>query len=75
MPTVKVSGIYQGAQAANAATVQSELQQQEFMNMDSERFNTLKAQEVGAFQGSAGLSGSSAYLRKTSLTAPTIGAI
>jgi hypothetical protein len=75
MPEVKLSGVYQGAQAANAATVQSELQQQEFMSMDSERFNTLRGQEIGAFQGSAGLSGSSAYLRKTSLTSPNIGAL
>ena len=54
MPTVKVSGIYQGAKAATAGTVQSELQQQEFMSMDSQRFETLAEQEARAFQGSSG---------------------
>jgi hypothetical protein len=75
MPTVKLSGIYQGAQAANAATVQNELQQQEFMNIDSQTAKTVAGMEIGAFSGSAGLSGSSAYLRKTSLTSPNIGAL
>lgn len=54
MPTVKLSGIYQGAQAANAATVQSGLQQQEFMNMDYETAKTLGGMEIGAFSGSSG---------------------
>jgi hypothetical protein len=54
MPTVKLSGIYQGAQAANAATVQSGLQQQEFMGVDYETATTVGGQEIGAFQGSAG---------------------
>jgi len=54
MPTVKVSGIYQGAQAATAGTIQSELQQQEFMGVDSQRYETLAEQEARSFQGSAG---------------------
>jgi hypothetical protein len=54
MPTVKVSGIYQGAQAATAGTIQSELQQQEFMGMDSQRYEMLAEQEARAFQGSSG---------------------
>jgi hypothetical protein len=54
MPTVKLSGVYQGAQAANAATVQSGLQQQEFMGVDYETATTVGGQEIGAFQGSAG---------------------
>ena len=54
MPTVKVSGIYQGAQAATAGTIQSELQQQEFMGMDSQRYEMLAEQEARSFQGSAG---------------------
>jgi hypothetical protein len=73
MPETKLSGIYQGVNAATSSTIQSELQQQEFMNMDSERFNTLRNQEVGAFAGSAGLSGSSSYLKKTSLNKESIG--
>jgi len=54
MPTVKLSGIYQGAQAANRATVQSGLQQQEFMGVDYETAAVVGGQEIGAFQGSAG---------------------
>jgi hypothetical protein len=54
MPTVKLSGIYQGAQAANRATVQSGLQQQEFMGVDYETARVVGEQEIGAFQGSAG---------------------
>ena len=54
MPTVKVSGIYQGAKAATAGTIQSELQQQEFMGMDSQRYEMLAEQEARAFQGSSG---------------------
>jgi hypothetical protein len=54
MPTVKLSGVYQGAQAANAATVQSGLQQQEFMGVDYETATVVGGQEIGAFQGSAG---------------------
>jgi len=54
MPEVKISGIYQGKNAASASTVQSELQQQEFMAMDSERFDILRKQELGAFKSSSG---------------------
>lgn len=67
MPEVKLSGIYQGAQAANAATIQSELQQQEFMNMESDRYNLLAKQEIGSFQSSAN------FLNKTSLKSPDLG--
>lgn len=54
IPTVKLSGIYQGAKAANAASVQNELQQQEFMGMDSELTKTVGGMEIGAFSGSSG---------------------
>jgi len=69
MPTVKVSGIYQGPQAASAATIQKELQQEEFMGMDSERFNILAAQESASFRGSTD------FLNRTSLPTPTLGQI
>ena len=69
MPTVKVSGIYQGAQAASAGTIQSELQQEEFMNVDSERFNRLAAQESASFRSSTD------FLNRTSLPTPTLGQI
>jgi hypothetical protein len=67
MPTVKVSGIYQGAQAASAATVQSGLQQEEFMNMNYDIFDTLAAQESASFRGSTD------FLNRTSLKSETIG--
>jgi hypothetical protein len=69
MPTVKVSGIYQGPQAASASTIQKELQQEEFMGMDSERFNILAAQESASFRGSTD------FLNRTSLPTPTLGQI
>jgi hypothetical protein len=69
MPTVKVSGIYQGAQAASAGTIQKELQQEEFMDMDSERFNILAGQESASFRSS------SSFLNRTSLPTPTLGQI
>jgi hypothetical protein len=69
MPTVKISGIYQGPQAASASTIQKELQQEEFMGMDSERFNTLAGQESASFRGST------SFLNRTSLKSPDIGQI
>ena len=69
----KLSGIYQGKNAATAQIIQSELQQQEFNSIDSERARTLANQEIGAFSGSAGLSGASSYSRKASLNTPTGG--
>ena len=73
MPETKLSGIYQGKNAATAGTIQSELQQQEFNSIDSERAKILANQEIGAFSGSAGLAGSSAYLRKTALNKESVG--
>ena len=57
--TTKLAGIYERPAAATAATltqdIQSELQQEEFMNLASARRKKLKAQEEAAFQGASGM--------------------
>jgi hypothetical protein len=57
-PTVKLAGIYDKSAetSANKATIQSELEQESFMKMESERRKRLKAQEEAAFQGQSGVS-------------------
>jgi len=54
MPEVGLSNIYEGKQAANAATIQSELEQQQFNNIESERLKKLKELETRSFQGQTG---------------------
>ena len=56
-PTVALSGIYQKTlgNAATQATIESELQQEEFMNMASSRRKLLAEQNKKAFEGQAGL--------------------
>ena len=55
-PMVALSGIYEGTQgnAATTGLIESELQQEEFMNMASARRKKLEQQNIKAFQGSAG---------------------
>lgn len=74
-PMTKLSGIYSGKQALTAEQVQTQLEQEQFSGLASQDRARLAGMEVGAFQGSAGLSGTSAYLRKTSLSKGTIGAL
>jgi Pyruvate/2-oxoacid:ferredoxin oxidoreductase gamma subunit len=63
--TTALAGIYEkagGTVTTNAAlqeTIQSELTQEEFMNMPSSRRKTLEEQNKKAFQGTAGLTASS----------------
>lgn len=68
-PTVALSGIYEKTAGDQATTslIQSELEQQEFMNMASLRRKKLAEQNVKAFQGTSGTTSTS--LR----TAPTGG--
>ena len=54
MPEVGLSNIYEGKQAADAATIQSELEQQQFNNIESERLKKLKELETRSFQSSTG---------------------
>lgn len=73
-PTVALSGIYEktAGNAATTATIQSELQNEEFLGMASARRKKLEEQNKKAFEGQAGL-----YTRlgqTSSLSTPT-GAI
>lgn len=53
-PTVGVSNIYEGTGAGTAATIQSELEQQEFNNIESLRIKKLKELEARSFQAQSG---------------------
>jgi len=53
-PTVSVSNIYEGANAGTSATIQSELEQQEFNKMESLRIKKLKELETRSFQAEVG---------------------
>lgn len=53
-PTTKLSGIYEGAQAATASTIQQELESEQLLGMASQRRKRVAAQEVGAFQAQPG---------------------
>ena len=60
-PTVALSGIYEKTAGDNATTslIQSELEQEEFMNMASLRRKKLAEQNTRAFQGTAGTTATS----------------
>lgn len=60
-PTVALSGIYEKTAGDKATTslIQSELEQQEFMNMASLRRKKLAEQNVKAFQGTSGTTSTS----------------
>ena len=55
-PTVALSGIYErtAGDAATTSTIQSELQDEEFMNMASARRKKLAEQNIQAFKGASG---------------------
>ena len=68
-PTVSVSNIYEGTKAGTAATIQSELEQQEFNQIESLRVKKLKELETRTFQAETGMAPTGLntnYLRKTS---------
>jgi len=68
-PTVSVSNIYEGTKAGTAATIQSELEQQEFNQIESLRVKKLKELETRSFQADAGIAPTGLntnYLRKSS---------
>lgn len=67
-PGITLAGVYQ--KSIGAANVQDLLQQQEFNKVASKQLQTAASMEAGAFSGSAGTSGTSTYLRKTSLQQP-----
>lgn len=65
-PTTKLSGIYEGGSAANTSTIQSELEQEQFRGIESQRRRKLAEQEVMAFQGRSGTTAQS--LRKGTIS-------
>jgi hypothetical protein len=60
-PTIALSGIYEKTPGTEAtlSTIQSELAQEEFMNLASQRRKKLEEQNIRAFQGTAGTTTSS----------------
>lgn len=54
MPEVGLSNIYEGSKAANAATIQSELEQEQFNTLESARRKKLVELENRSFQGQTG---------------------
>jgi hypothetical protein len=55
-PTTALSGIYEKAGAADAPTIQKELESEQFLGMASARRKKLAEQNIKAFSGASGLS-------------------
>jgi hypothetical protein len=53
-PGVKTSGIYEGSAAANAATIQAELEAESFKGLESERMRRLAELNARSFQAQSG---------------------
>lgn len=56
-PEQRLSGIYEKGNAATASTIQSELEQEQFNNLESKRRKKLAELEKNAFAGSSGTYG------------------
>jgi hypothetical protein len=54
-PETRLSGIYEGQNAGNAATIQSELETEQFRGLESERRKRLTEQEQMAFKAQSGI--------------------
>ena len=65
-PATKLSGIYEGAAAQGATTIQSELEQEQFKGLESERRKRLTEQEIMAFKKQSGLTSQSLSTGSTS---------
>jgi hypothetical protein len=65
-PLTKYSGIYEGAAAKPAKSIQSELEEEQFKGLESERRKRLAEQNVRAFQGQSGLTAQSLSMGSTS---------
>ena len=55
-PSVALSNIFEGANAANAQTIQTELEAEEFLGLDSARRKKLKELGTNIMQGKTGMS-------------------
>ena len=58
-PLTKYSGIYEGATAKPAKSIQEELEEEQFKGLESQRRKRLSEQNVRAFQGQSGLTSQS----------------
>ena len=58
-PLTKYSGIYEGAIAKPAKSIQEELEEEQFRGLESQRRKRLAEQNVRAFQGQSGLTSQS----------------
>ena len=65
-PATKLSGIYEGTAAQGATTIQSELEQEQFKGLESERRKRLTEQEIMAFKKQSGLTSQSLSTGSTS---------
>jgi hypothetical protein len=65
-PLTKYSGIYEGAGAKPAKSIQEELEEEQFKGLESERRKRLAEQNVRAFQGQSGLTSQSLSMGSTS---------
>lgn len=65
-PLTKYSGIYEGAGAKPAKSIQEELEEEQFRGLESERRKRLTEQNVRAFQGQSGLTSQSLSMGSTS---------
>lgn len=68
-PLTKYSGIYEGAAAKPAKSIQEELEEEQFRGLESERRKRLAEQATRSFQGQSGLTSQSLS------TGSTLGAI
>lgn len=65
-PLTKYSGIYEGAAARPATGIQTELEEEQFKGLESERRRRLSEQNIRAFQGQSGLTSQSLSMGSTS---------
>jgi hypothetical protein len=65
-PATKLSGIYEGTNAAKTSTIQAELEEEQFRGIEKERFKRLSEQEQMSFRRQSGLTGQS--LRTTPIS-------
>jgi hypothetical protein len=65
-PLTKYSGIYEGATAKPAKSIQEELEQEQFKGLESERRKRLSEQNIMAFRGQSGLTAQSLSAGSTS---------
>jgi hypothetical protein len=74
-PETKLSGIYEGQNAADAASIQAQLEAEQFRGLESERRKRLAEQEQMAFKGQSGTISANRLSGGSLSTSSTIGGI